>query len=475
MPANHRCFAIALTVLLLAAAGSPAAEDKNQPNVNTKLLSLKAWRENSYGLRLNPPLGYRMIEQNMDDAILRMLGPNRDAINLYIKKSDERINMERLEELTIGQNGMLNPSAVILGEPKTTHARRIGGAPGLLIYFRIPAKKGGFWVLGQAFMQISPTTLALLQLDVDETRFADVRPAFEAVLDTMAVESQEQIEKQRNEMMANALEWKKSVHAARIKAALLPEQWLRISDMVVTAKDAKPTERDIGYMRITQEPDKRLDEQGFRVTVQGRMLVDNHAYDTQADFFVSEDLVGEIWSVKTTHRVLKKDQKLDAVAEAVMADMNTNAETGVRSRGQINVKRTGMSGNSDFKWDQPGTAPLPTTQPGDAQAVPDQPPPFVYLSQVELQMLDTLLPHKKPLEIGFYAYSAATGKVSFRTERVEPRKNGACLVYSRVSPEQPEQVSEFDATGKLIKRSLPNGQVIVPTTPNELKARRLLK
>lgn len=475
MQANRHSITILFVTLLTFVCSVHAEESSELPTINTKLLSLKTWRENSYGLQLNPPLGYRVLEQNMDDALLRMLSPNRDAINLYIKKSDDPINMDRLEELTIGQIGMLNPSAVILGEPQAKHIRRIGGAPGLLIYFRFPAKKGGFWVLGQAFMQISPTTLALLQLDVDETKLADVRPTYEAILDSMAVESQEQIEKSRNAMMAAAVEWKQSMDAGTIKKALVAEQWLRIYDMVVTAKDAKPTERDIGYMCITQEPDKRLDNQGFHVSIQGRMLVDSHAYDTQADFFVSDDQAEEVWSVKTTHRVLKKDQKLDAVTQAAMADMNTNAETGVRSRGQINVKRTDRSGNKDFKWDQPGTAPLPATQPGDKPPVKQEPLPFVYLSQVELQMLDTLLPHKKPLSIGFYAYSAATGKVSFRTERVEPHKNGSCLVYSRVSPEQPEQVSEFDATGKLVKRVLPNGQVIVPTSPSELKARRLLK
>jgi hypothetical protein len=475
--------AVALVALLVAGVTARAADENK---VNAKLLSLKSWRENSYGLTLHPPLGYHVLEQNMDDALVRLLGPRGDVMNLYIKKSSEPIGLKEIETSAVAQVASFNPTAVLLVPPEDKaggsgageggagevgHPRKIGGAPGILLYYRIPSKKG-FWVLGQGFMQISPTAVALLQLDVDETKFNDVRPVFEAVLDTLAVESQEKIEKERTALMVNAAAWKKTITAARLKAALVPEQWLRITGPANTSGAGKPGERDVGFMRISQHADKQLGAAGFRVTVQGRVLVDTQAYDTQADFFTNDGLDSEVWSIKTTHRVLKKDEKLDAAATAAMADMNTNAETGVRSHGKITVKRVGAAGNKDFNWDQPGVAPVPTTARAGAGAT--TPPPFVYLSQVELQLLDSLLPHNAPLAVGFYAYSASTGKVSFRTERVEPRKDGSCLVYSRVSPEQPEQVTRFDAKGKLVDRTLPGGQTIVPTTEAELKARKLI-
>jgi hypothetical protein len=60
--------------------------------------------------------------------------------------------------------------------------------------------------------------------------------------------------------------------------------------------------------------------------------------------------------------------------------------------------------------------------------------------------------------------------VTFRSERVVPEPSGGFRIFSRPSPEQPEQMSVFDAQGKLLRRELPGGRVMTPTTFEQVRS-----
>src|SRR6185369_10996180 len=111
-------------------------------------------------------------------------------------------------------------------------------------------------------------------------------------------------------------------------------------------------------------------------------------------------------------------------------------ETGVRSGDKITVSKQEPGSNKDFKWEKPKEG---------------------YLSQVEVLLLDALLPHTAATDVGFYAYYPLQGKLTFRSERVAPQPDGSCRVYSRPAPEHAEQVSYFGTDGRLQKRVLPGG------------------
>ena len=86
-------------------------------------------------------------------------------------------------------------------------------------------------------------------------------------------------------------------------------------------------------------------------------------------------------------------------------------------------------------------------------------------------MLDSILPKSQPIEIGFYAYNAATAKLDFRTEKVGKAVDGKVTQRSRIAPDRPEDVSTYsvDGTAKLIQREMAGGRLLIPTTPQELK------
>jgi hypothetical protein len=84
-------------------------------------------------------------------------------------------------------------------------------------------------------------------------------------------------------------------------------------------------------------------------------------------------------------------------------------------------------------------------------------------------LIERLLPHNAPGEWAFYAYNMVTGKVSLRTWRMEPGKDGSYKVVSNPGDGQPEQVTTYDAEGKMVERRV-GDQVTKPATQTELNA-----
>lgn len=460
-----------------------------------QLLAAERWREHSRGLSLQPPLGSRLLEMSSgaDDALLRIAGEGNYFIKLYIKTRKEAstkvmafdidsraganasdakdrarnvddvpvpaeaktdLTLDQIAELAIKQIANVQPGAVLVDQKRLDQP-----LPTVALYFKIPNPKRGVWMLGQSLTQIDGSTVAMLQLDVDPNRFEQVRPIFEAVAKSIQIENPAKLAQQRAEWLEQADRWLSHLDSKTLHAKLVPEQWLRIVD----------NGKDIGHMRLIQKRDRQMDQQGIRVDVQAHVEVGEQSVDSLANFFLSDDGQNEIWSIRTTTRPTKPV----AADKTLPESLSTFAETGVRSKDKITVTRQSPAGNSEFHWDRPAkpaTAPAGTSSVA-VKAMEPTMMPLPYLSQVELQMIDTTLPHKGPLEVGFYAYNPAAGKISFRTERVVLQSDGSYLVYSRLTPEQPEQVSQFNASGKLIRRTLPNGQMLLPTTKAELAAR----
>lgn len=450
-------------------------------------LSDQRWRETSYGLSLLPPVGSRLIELSADDAVLRIHGPigkGNFVIKVYIKeRKDEtrelRFNVEtdkknpaavpaqqaaprnggegkalkpltldQITQMAIEQIADSQPWAVLLQQKKV----QTKVAPASVLFFKLGDKKRGTWVLGQAFMQVSPLAVAMLQLEVDEAQYAQMAPLFEAVLASIELDDPKILDGIRAEQITRGKVWRQQITSKTLHDSLQPEQWFRITD----------GDRDIGYMRVTQKTDKQADMPGVRIDVQTRIDMGEQAVDSLSNFFLSDDGKNEIWSMRTTIRPLKTPKPGGPSATPTEA---TWSETGIRElltatreepedKQRISVTREGPEGKKTFTWDVPTHG---------------------YISQVECQMLDTLLPHDNATDMGFYAYSFNTGRLTYRTERIVPGKDGNVMVYSRPLPEQPEQVSQFRVTGGLVKRTLPSGQAIVPSTRQDLLARWQIK
>lgn len=99
-----------------------------------------------------------------------------------------------------------------------------------------------------------------------------------------------------------------------------------------------------------------------------------------------------------------------------------------------------------------------------------QTPPEGYLSQVEAQLIPSLLPRNEQQDLGFYAYASNDAELALRTLQVFPGEEaGTYVVRERVTPNSPEVVSTYDAAGRLIHRQMADGRVLVPATPDEMR------
>ncbi len=428
----------------VAPAPAPAAEPAAKPLPST--LSPSRWSEPSFGVSLNPPRDARQLPETRGQALAHFQSPTF-TISVFIRETDFALEMPDIARRAVEQMALPYPSAVLLSNVAIQPA----GRPGARLYFKIPDPKRATWIMGQSLMQIDPHTVVLLRLEVDEVHFEQVRPIYEAVVDTLSVASPEELDARREKQIARGKAWREALTSDIIDRALGEEQWLRL------VKNRK----DLGYMRIRANRGKEWDTAGVRVDIDVHIVSERETVDTESRYFLTDAGDREIWSVKTAVRprrravVGRPGAAQPATAEALWVETGLRADSEAVIGGErkwaniISVDRKDPAGADQQEWELP---------------------PEGYLSQVEAQLLGSLLPGREPAEYGFYAYSSVTRDISYRTDRVEPLPNGEYKVYTRLSPTQPEQVSHYDARGRLILRILPDNTEIRASTAREMKA-----
>lgn len=422
-----RLLAIMLAVLLHGTSTAAAAPEPDE------LLSHERWREHKHGISVRMPLDTVQLATSdvPGDPLARMACAGGSTINIFIRQAQEPQSINEIKTAAFVQIGFAQPDATILDEKMLN----VDGRPGVMYYFRIPEKvekrerKKDPWVLGQAIILIDEQTVALIQLDVDAAEFDEIRPVYEAVVNSYEQVDPEQIVRERAVQIERGKAWRESLTDEQIQSAIIAEQWFRIVD------DGK----DIGYMRITQRKDRRLQDQGMRVDVQAHIAINNATYNTLSNYFESNDGETEAWSIRTTVRA--------EASRGVPSPQSASwAETGLRADDVITVNREDPQGAvKTHEWQVPAEG---------------------YMSQVDLYTLTPLLRGVKDGPVSFYAYYSNAGTLSFRTETVEPLADGGFRVRSQPSIDHPEQVSDYDAGGQLVQRKLPGGQVLLPTTRN---------
>lgn len=449
-----------LTICMAACILTGAATCFAAPN---PLLTTERWREHTHGLSLLPPLDSRMAQLTADDAVTRIIGPGGYAINVFFKRSLGKapLDLELIQDQAIRQMGGTHPNATIHSQKLMTIANRSA----TLLYFFIPATKNGPWATGEIYILLDSHTCALLQLEVPRARFEDARPVFEAVADSIEFQDPREIEKERAAMIEAAVQWLKPIEPGQWQSKMTREQWFRIVE----------NNNDVGYMQVTmlhgpldiraKRGDALMGLPGIRVDVQARIELAGNAFDTISNFFVSDDRETEVWSIRTTRRPLQPTviNRLDAPRSDSSRLRNVQqhasgeeswAETGLRSKKHIELTRRSPSGDKEYDWTEPEKA---------------------YLSQAELYLMPGLLPRKK-IDMGFYSYYPISGKIAFRTERIEPLPSGGLRVYSRPAPDENEQITDYDINGNIMRRELPGGREMLPATKAQIIARwRFLK
>ncbi|MEX0653200.1 MAG: hypothetical protein WD534_17110 [Phycisphaeraceae bacterium] len=459
-----------VTMLLLGVLTVPAWADD-------ALLAEERWRETAFGLSLRPPAEARTIEQTADRALVTFLVGESMSIRLYFRQTQKAVTLEEVHERAAEQFVSLFPAAAIVQDEVAEV--RIGQRRGARWYFIVPSEEGE-WVAGQAFMMIDPYTVAMFQYESDSHSYEQSREMFEAVLESVELMSPQDLDAQRTALVEAGDAWLAQVSQAQMAAVLPERQWLRL------LQDG----RDVGYQRIESGPAEQLGEAGLEVRIQSHTLAgENHAYDSESQLFVADDVPIELWSLVTTLRPLQDrgglqpsreqpnrsrrpvqpggvtDSPIEALAEhwrqrpRVAGPQQSPeqgwADTGLRSHERITVSQEGPTEIDNKEWSVP---------------------PKAYLSQLAVQALPALLVEQaragevaKPM--AFYAYHPNAGRLMLRTVRTEPADAGGWRVYDRPAPDRAEQTYRYDDRGRLIERRTGDGRVFKPATAEEIRTR----
>ncbi len=595
MKSKHAPIAHAVvTALSLAFALTclPGGSARGEDDEFAAMLDSKRWRESSFGVSLRPPLGTNLSARTYDDALVRIGKSGEYSIGVYIKSTQQEMNIDNVVRTAIEQFGFAQPTSKIIEQRVVKPAKR----PGWLIYFggNLPAgaekqkkdperdvealkqvartqmdtaamllkKKGqdldayriykavaqnspdaeirkkaaqhvaafevdrGFiarfladearrnkvndfvndkrpWVVGQAFMQLSPQNFVTLQMECSYEKFESSKEIFEAVIRSIDVQHPDDLNKVRKQLIDRGDVIRKTFSFDKLKGSLLPEvsvpivdengkpagvaplrlQYLRVVDgaedrgwmkvvhrlrrdeiiRLETRVEIDPKTGRKKYIKLPVEREAGVN--GLGIDVYYRLILGpTKAIDTHSQLFLSQDGNYESWATRTTVREHKdptaaaveaKSAKLKPAPAPAPVDPKkpaapavtqvTYMETGVRTHDEITIIREGPSGVERFAWKKP----------------------HGYISQIELMQLSGLLPRQDE-EYGFYAYHPQTGSISFRTVRVLSEGENGFRIYSRPTPDAPEQMSDYDKVGALTRRNLAEGRDVIPTTREEL-------
>ncbi|MCX5659920.1 MAG: hypothetical protein NTW19_09385 [Planctomycetota bacterium] len=435
--------AVAAPFCVAAPAPAPAPAD---PGADlSKLLSNERWTEHSWGVSLRPPLGCNLVERTSDDAVLRVLGDSGYRVSLYIRKSPERPTLEQLAATVISRFALDQNYSSILVDPKKVDVAK---GKGIMGYLKVADPKRKEWVMGYMVTQNDPTVYVMLQLEAPMSWFEGARAIFEAMVASMEIVNPIELDKVREEAVARAMAWRSTIKTVDLQQSIIAHQWLRIIQ----------GDKDVGYMHIAQKQDREMQSPGIRVEVDAMIQLEKETYSTTGRYFLADNNAMEIWSTQTTGAKI-----LAPGVKPGLDDARTVSETGVRTKSSVEINRaTNATNRNKVVWN------LAKRNIVNGQEVGNHRMDQAYLSQVELYLLPRLLPHKNTEPMGFYAYYGNTGKIAYRTERVVVEPDGSYKVISRPTPEQPEQVTIYNAGGMLVKRIQPGGQILVPATKAEI-------
>jgi hypothetical protein len=420
------------------------------------LLDNHRWQEYSYGVSILPPLGATVHKRSADQAIVRITAKEGYAINLFIKESTVEIGLDTVRDQALEKLAKNYPAATFLLD----ETNKINGRDALALHLFLPQTKQGPWVTAQTFVQISPQAFVLFQMETPRNLYDQAHRTFNAVINSMQLTDPKVLLAQREKLIDAGQALLTGMKFDELKHRLIPEQWFRFVD----------GDLDIGYMRILQSYGQLDNRQtvkpqtyvrfGYKVQVMARMELGEALYDSINTSYVADERDEEIWYICTTERPrdprkvaqyrLKNGQQLKFDVQEVPVDnQNTWVETGVLSHDKIQLTRHDPSNDKQFDWDMP---------------------PKAYLTQVDLYLLPLMLKDQPNGQWGFYAYHANTGKISFRTERLEHLDNGHFKIYSRLTPEDiEEQVTEYDQQGKIVMRVLAGGRKLIPALRHQIE------
>jgi YD repeat-containing protein len=443
--------ACAMVMAVAGIRGVPEVAAAAEADGGEAVLAEGRWHDNAFGLSLRPPLDAKPVEQTADGAIIKFIDPPGYTVSVFIRQSELRIHFNTLKQQTALEVSYGSTEANLIDDVEI----QPGGRQGSLTYFRVRRGQADDWVFGQAIVRIDPYTYGIIQLDSTVTGFAQNRRVFEAMLDSIEFTPPQDLDRMREAWIRTGARWHGNVTRDMLRRAMVAEQWYRVLE------DGK----DVGYMRTRHSLASEFGLLGIRVEVMSRIVVGSDTFDTESFFWESDDGVAELWSVQTARRSLRQTAVPGAAPRA-----GPGAGTRQGGAGNVPVMAPELFEETGVRSNQLGQNVISVRRrvPGTEEEKQWARPPEGYISQVEVHLLPSLLPREQQ-DMGFYAYSSQDAELTLRTLQVFPSEDGGYVVRERAAPNRAEQVATYDARGRLVRRQMADGRVIVPATPQQMR------
>ncbi len=398
-------------------------------------LAPQPWSDNGYGLSFRPPSPCLISETDNLDNTVRFVYESDTTISLFYRYSRQPMVLDEITERAIGEISFANPSAVILDNPFDSF--KPADFHGEYIALKLTGKKDVDWILCQIYILIDDLTMAVLEIEYPASKHMQRGPLINDMLETVTLADQAELTFKRAQALEAGEVWRSTYDISRYHEILIPEQWLRIVE----------GQNDIGYARIEQQIAEELNRQGIYIEMQSRIAAGTEYADMKSSFFLSNDGTMEIWSIRHTRRPRQDDPINRSPNQPIVNPELSWAETGLRSGSEITVSRELPTGIREYKWMKPAAG---------------------YLNQVELFLMNALLPHESETTMSFYAYDPQYRSMALRHIRIVPREAGRYVVFTRPSPSRLEQAQICDPAGNLILWSMPGGRVWIPSTREQI-------
>ena len=470
---------VAVVATALAAPTAAVAQniDRLTPPA-TIVFSDNLFKLDSIGFSMPMPVGSHMVLDQFGTQIAQgfLFPPDRSwKIRVETVLSEQgRVTLDEFTEHVMNKLLLYYGRAGADGKAEDSAASIILHEQNLIIplgvatryYARYPERGGREWfVRGRTFVQmIAKENLPdetgvkfrtdrylVLTLECKEENFAKARPIYELLVSAATVIDPAVLSRTRGAKVRAGVAFLAGLTPDDFEAVIGRgiDRWERL--YVPGPTGARADDRELGFRRTRISRGALADipelngpgGKGYIVRIEARLFVPDHRaiLESESVFFVSADFSRETWFVKTA-----------AYNDSTHELMTRQEELGGRIDERMNVAVTGKG--------MPRESIKPLIE-GEG-----------YISRALVWLLPPLLVHKQAqADYGFYHYRSTTRGITFREDSLDrdPTNPDIWLVTSRISEDDPPQITSLGPDGRLLSTDLSEGRVWVPIELSELR------
>lgn len=305
-------------------------------------------------------------------------------------------------------------------------------------------------VTGYTLFQSAPGQFVILQLDCSAAVFPRIRAIYEMMAATVSFRDADEMGADRSTALLagqalldklsledTSAVWDEEPIFYRIWRQLPAGDVEEVGYQRVQIRAGKPGELDRQQREREEKQQDRREKQGKHapeqekgtvVRVEARALAMASVVDTISTFYISDDGEQELWTITMIVRRGKDREEWN--------------ETGIRRADRLTIK---------------------TNQTGSEPTSVDYALPKGYVSRVQTYMLPRQVAKAGTAGLfGFYSYESSLSKMSLRREEFAQSEGGVWTQTTMLTENSRPIVTTLDAAGRIVKRVLPDGQIMEP-------------